>query len=90
MLFGYGAAYPFEITQYYLQARVWAHNDFIQILVSYGLVGLAIYMYILIDFFVKNRNIFIIMLLLFLAIVNGMFTYDVFIMALPLLQIIGD
>lgn len=90
MLFGYGAAYSFEISQYYLNARVWAHNDFIQILISYGVVGLAIYIYILVDFFVKNKSIFIIILLLFLAIVNGMFTYDVFVMCLPLLAIIDN
>lgn len=59
-LLGHGINYLYEINYIKFGNPLWAHNDFIQIISDYGLIGLLIYLYMFI-FLIKNffKNIII-------------------------------
>lgn len=44
-LFGHGYNYVYDVNQQAVQTRIWAHNDFLQILLSNGLIGLGLYLF---------------------------------------------
>lgn len=88
-IIGFSIVYPFFVAQTYIGASVWAHNDFIHLLVSFGIVGLAAYIILFGLFSAKCKNAVITVMLIFLAFCNGLFTYDVFIMALPMLPLMN-
>ena len=44
-LFGHGFNYVYDVNQQAVKARIWAHNDFLQVLLSNGLVGLGLYLF---------------------------------------------
>lgn len=47
LVFGHGVNWLFYLNKAYLGYPLWAHNDFIQILSDYGLLGLTIYLWAL-------------------------------------------
>ena len=52
-LLGHGINYLFEINYLKFGNPLWAHNDFLQILSDYGIIGLLIYLYMFL-FIIKN------------------------------------
>lgn len=44
-LFGHGFNYVYDVNQQAVNTRIWAHNDFLQILLSNGLIGLGLYLF---------------------------------------------
>ena len=77
-LFGCGFNYVYEVTYKAVHSRIWAHNDFINILLNFGYSGLGIYLYVIYALFKKytqKSNIpFIVVLLVFLIwLINAMF-----------------
>lgn len=85
--FGHGIHYSVIINLYNVHSPIWGHSDFIDILVSYGLITLGIYMAMYIRYFIKlwiiARNIlldFIFFIgMMLLSIFNGVINYTVFI-----------
>lgn len=43
-LFGFGYNYVYDVNEVTINGRIWAHNDFINILLGYGLIGLVCYL----------------------------------------------
>ncbi|MBD5133158.1 MAG: O-antigen ligase family protein [Clostridiales bacterium] len=44
-LLGGGYNYIYDINEAVVQARIWAHNDFLNLLIGNGIVGLGLYLY---------------------------------------------
>ena len=84
ILFGNGINYLFYLNKPVFKVALWAHNDYIQILSDYGLLGLFIYVYMI---YYVVRNIFegikpsrilmccLVMLWAFNAFFNMFYTY---------------
>lgn len=91
--FGYGFSFVYDINYLAVGTHIWAHNDFIQILCCYGIVGLAIYIYVIIEIFkilIHNRTnklVLIICILIWLinAFFNMFYTYFCSILSFPVL-----
>lgn len=49
-LFGAGHSIVYDINEMYYSMRIWAHNDFIQLLLAIGIIGLLFYLFVLIRF----------------------------------------
>lgn len=84
IIFGNGINYLFEINARLYHVAIWAHNDYIQILGDYGLIGIGVYLYMFYYLFKntfakKNVDIVIIAILLvmwvFVASFNMFYTY---------------
>lgn len=58
-----------------INANIHAHNDFVDALVGFGLIGLGIYVYNFVKF-CKNSFIWMMGTVGFLAYVNGLFVYS--------------
>ena len=94
-LLGCGFNYVYEINLKYFNKAIWAHNDFINILLNYGVVGIVLYSYSIYCFFkimLKNRsNVPVILKILFFFIwfINAMFnmfyTYFCSMISFPIL-----
>ena len=59
----------------FVNANIHAHNDFVDALVGFGLIGLGIYVYNFVKF-CKNSFIWMMGTVGFLAYVNGLFVYS--------------
>lgn len=55
-LFGAGHSIVYDINEKFYNLRIWAHNDFIQLLLATGIIGLIFYIFIVIRFFYKVRK----------------------------------
>ena len=59
--------------------RLWAHNDFINLLLSVGIFGLIVYFIVLIGFFRKIKNkkllVFVLTFVFACALLNGFYLY---------------
>lgn len=84
-LFGNGFHYVYMVNERNFSLAIWAHNDFINCLLSVGLIGTFIYAYMLFRtgkkiINVPRRDIIIKILLisymLFPALLNGFYTYQ--------------
>lgn len=84
MFFGQGddKSYYYNSINPLVKSSVWAHNDFIQILIGKGAIGLSIYIYwlyyIMKVLVVKSFNIYTILIIMFVIIacmLNGFYTY---------------
>lgn len=51
--FGYGFNFVYDVNEQAVYNRIWAHNDFINILMNYGYIGLACYVSMLVLMFKK-------------------------------------
>ena len=59
-LFGFGYNFVYDINERAINSRIWAHNDFINILLGYGLLGLICYLAVfksLFSTFTKGRGL---------------------------------
>ena len=94
-LFGQGFNSIYEINYKAFGGKVWAHNDFIQCLISHGLIGLALYITVMIRIFRNlkkgNANLFLCILVMVIWLFNAMFnmfyTYFCSILSFPILTI---
>ena len=73
----------YELNAQMVNQKIWAHDDFIHLLLGGGFLAFGIYVYIILEFFkkrlMKQKKIDRLMLvtyLLFPAIVNGFFMYQ--------------
>lgn len=83
ILFGRGFDYVYELNAQMVNQKIWAHDDFIHLLLGGGFLAFGIYVYIILEFFkkrlMKQKKIDRLMLvtyLLFPAIINGFFMYQ--------------
>lgn len=94
-LFGHGINYPSLINMITINHDIWAHSDFIDILISYGLIFVIIYTIFYLRYFYKlkkmgTNTLMVISLLLvymFLSIGNGIINYNHFILSIGYLSI---
>lgn len=92
LLFGKGFDYPYYINATRYNYRIWCHNDFLECLLSVGIVGLAVYSFSMIkNFYSLNKSFIIKMLIslyfLFTAFVNGLFGYQHYLYSYILLYV---
>ena len=83
-IFGYGFGATQQMNYLYLNEALWAHNDFIEVLLSLGVVGITIYGYSLIKLFYSYKSYLLIIFLALLAFFNGLFIYLRIVYSLPL------
>ena len=83
-LIGSGIYYTVIINSNNISSEIWAHSDFIDILISCGAVACLIYSFLYIRYFykvgkwnVKDMNLFICISILILAMINGLVNYTV-------------
>lgn len=81
-LFGHGFDYIYRLNLAKVAMEIWAHNDFINLLVSVGLSGLLLYIYVLRKLFLflkrslRSNNYYLIMCYMLIpAFLNGFYTY---------------
>lgn len=91
-LFGSGAETTYNIHLQNMGLSLWAHNDFIQILLSFGLLMLIVYIFILLKycFSLKKSYRFIFSIIIgiwFIAFYNGMYIHTRFIIGLLFLTL---
>lgn len=91
-LVGNGYNFIYDINEIAIHARIWGHNDVINILLTYGYIGVFIYFYVFISMskkVLKNMNISKIIVCgyyfiwLFNAMFNMVYTYINATLALP-------
>ena len=92
LIFGHGVNWLFYLNYAYFGNPLWAHNDFIQILSDYGLLGLTIYLWALgslTNNLLKGRHIsalpvfFLLFMWFFNAFFNMFYTYFCASLSLP-------
>lgn len=92
LIFGHGVNWLFNLNYAYFGNPLWAHNDFIQILSDYGLLGLCIYLWAfgsLVRNLLKDCHIpalpifFLVFMWLFNAFFNMFYTYFCASLSLP-------
>lgn len=92
VMFGHGFSYVYELNQAAIGMRLYAHNDFINLLLNFGIVGLGLYFAVLIPVLVKTEREsgpFVAFMLsaiwLFNAFFNMIYVYLAAVMALGIL-----
>lgn len=82
-IIGAGMGVTFKINYETIGKNIWAHNDIIQILLSYGLIGVFIYLSVLLRLFYRYKNILIFTFLTAIMILNGFLNYNNLVLMLP-------
>lgn len=84
-LFGNGFGYVYAVNKQYFDLSIWAHNDFINCLLSVGLIGTFLYLYVFIrvcrKIVIRSKKNFLVKLLFLMyivlpALLNGFYTYQ--------------
>lgn len=88
-LFGVGLAQSMNINYMYIQQQLWAHNDFIEIFIGTGIVGISVFLRILYTYVKSNREYFMFFLILIVMFFNGIFLYTELLVVIPLITILG-
>lgn len=92
--FGNSLEKIYEINEDAIVARIWCHNDIIQILLHFGMFFVVIFIKEFYDFYKilgKNNKLLIgllLIVLLFVSFYNGLFFFPRFTIALPILYLI--
>ena len=93
-LFGCGLNYSYEVTELYYTAAHWAHNDFIEVLLSFGYTGLVLYIYtvvVLMKKYIRNASLpvivvgFTILIWFINAFFNMFYTYTCSMVCFPIM-----
>ncbi|WP_407314678.1 O-antigen ligase family protein [Desulfosporosinus sp. SB140] len=96
-LFGNGFNFVYDVNARITGSYIWAHNDFIQILTTFGLLGLLLYLYSIKAVFrgllYRLQIPFLLKILIFViwgfnAFFNMFYTYFCSMISLPLLMVI--
>lgn len=82
-LVGHGFDYVYSLNEKVLSTRIWAHNDFVNLLISVGIIGLMVYL-LAINGFVKrilvnqrlSHKLLLFVYFIFSAFLNGMYMYQ--------------
>ena len=91
-LVGNGYNYVYDINEKAAGVRIYAHNDILNIILNYGLIGTFIYLYVFMDYiltFIKSKKISILLLLAFIgiyfsnAMINQVYTYVCCVFSIP-------
>lgn len=91
-MMGNGFDFVYYINMKTINLAIWAHNDFINILLNFGLIGLSIYLYVFLTFlkeFYKYYSVnkiyrfSMIFIWLFNAIFNMVYTYVIATLSIP-------
>ena len=90
-LVGNGYNYVYDINEKAIHDRIWAHNDFINPLLSNGLIGLILYLYVFIKYcyiFCKTKKIPLLLIsfvafYFFNAMFNMVYTYMCCVLVIP-------
>ncbi|MBE5881054.1 MAG: hypothetical protein E7289_01900 [Lachnospiraceae bacterium] len=81
-IIGHGFDYVPKINQMYYGDPIWAHNDFVQLLLSVGVLGLAIYLLSIADVVAKMKcssffvKFFFVIYIMLPAFMNGLYIYQ--------------
>jgi hypothetical protein len=75
-LIGRGPRSSYGFNDLYLGLDVWFHNDFMEVLFSFGLVNFLLYLFSILYFSVKMKSKYIFVFILFSAMVNGFYLYS--------------
>lgn len=97
-VFGLGLNYIYELNYSIGVDYIWAHNDFIQLLLDFGILGLIVYSFVFIKLFRQYRinkvGLFPRMLLILVWLINAFFnmfyTYFCSMLCYPILILIND
>lgn len=93
-IFGSGYNRVYDVNAATINARIWGHNDIIHILVTNGVLGIILYLYPLVHFlkqYKRNVNIdkwllgFVICIIAFCALLDGLYHYICALFTLPIL-----
>lgn len=92
-LLGNGFNFIYEVNNEAVGTYIWAHNDFIQLLITYGVAGLFLYVYLMTLLFRRYRLVpkfswsiaIAVFLWLFNATFNMYYTYFCSLLSLPIL-----
>lgn len=97
-LFGNGFNYVYDVNYLAVHSKIWAHNDFLQVLMNYGYVGLAMYLISVrrllrhyLRSISKKDTILVVLAIgiwFFNAFFNMFYTYFCCVLSFPLLMII--
>lgn len=93
-LIGNGIDFPYKLHLKEYGDAIWSHNDFFNILIVNGVIGLGIYVYVLMNYIIsisRDRSLgdklSICGLLILVAFGNGLYSYTDFIIALVYIAI---
>ncbi len=76
MLFGHGFSYVYDLNQSEIGMRLYAHNDFINLLLNFGIVGLGVYFAVFLPVLAKIKSrcgLFMCLLFGFMWLFNAFF-----------------
>jgi hypothetical protein len=74
-LIGRGPASSLDFLGENFDARIWMHNDFFDIFFCYGLVGLCLYIFCIVCYYRRTKDIYFLFMLLIAAFTNGFYPY---------------
>lgn len=93
-LVGNGLSFSYEVTGTKYVSSIWSHNDYVHMLLSYGWIGLGLYLYCFFRFVARFRKTYSIKWLPCLgavglcmgnAFINGLYFYSAAMLAMPFL-----
>lgn len=97
ILFGNGYNYVYDVNSMYVGAKIWAHNDYLNVLLASGFLGLYVYLLCFCRFLKaacrrgdpKRINVFLFIFAIFFnAMFNMVYTYTIANIVTPLLGMI--
>lgn len=92
-LFGNGFNFSYIVNDIRSGVTIWAHSDFVSILLSLGFCGLLVYIYILLKVFIssaylsKKLQFSLISYMLFPAFFNGFYMYQCYVFSFVLIYV---
>lgn len=82
-IIGCGMGVTFKVNLETIGKKIWAHNDIIQILLAYGILGIILYLIVIFRLFNKYKSIIIASFIIIIMISNGVMNYNNFVLMLP-------
>lgn len=76
-IFGRGPNSSVVFNEQNIGNAIWMHNDFIEVFFSFGALGLVLFLYIIAQLILRQRNGYLLFFLLIAGITNGFIYYNV-------------
>lgn len=86
-LLGNGAAITYNINGLLYKTYIQAHNDFLNVLLCYGIVGLVLYLFILLKYLNTKNGLILLAALIILTATNGLYLYYNFVIMIPFMLV---
>lgn len=86
--FGKGSYFSQSINLFVMGSPLWAHNDFLEILVCMGYYGTYLYTYSIYSIFKRSKNVVFVIILILAAFFNGVFVYRQILFFIPIITLI--